>query len=220
MFKMKIIANRQLSQYNSDDKNINISKHIFLKKLFEKIYSGNFSTINNESIDIKKNGKTRRIDFQIEDIILGNKYNVYFDYSPRELRLQLRTYVVDREIIPGDIITICVSEDKGNCIIKIKSKSIYKYVLERKTVTDPRYRVFIDLPENDNNAGITVTNKTEEYLKKFNIYKTSKKIPFGKEDKIVMFNGYYFEKCNTKYIGVPYQENLKIDFFNEIEEIL
>jgi hypothetical protein len=219
---IKVIANRQLTQYNSDDKNINVTKYNFMQELFENVYSNSDITLNNETVEITQNGDTRRIDFLIEDIILNKKYAVYFARSSRELRLQLRTYVVDREIIPGDVVTLYVEyeEDKNNVSLKIKSETIYKYVLERKTVNDSRYRVFIDLPENTNNAGITVTENTEEFLKKFNIEKTENQIPFGKGDKVVMFTGYTFNNCNTKYIGVPYNINLEPDCFDEIEEIL
>lgn len=222
MITIKTIANRQLTQYNSDDKNINVTKYDFIKELFEKVYTNKTITVNKESVIIKQNGDTKRIDFKIEDIILNKKHEVYLAMSPRELRLQLRTYVVDREIIPGDIVTLYIEyeEKENNYNLKIKSETIYKYVLERKTVTDNRYRVFIDLPESANNAGITVTKNTEEYLKKFGVVKINEKIPFGKGEKIVMFDGYNFNNCNTKYIGIPYDFNLTPDCFNEIEEIL
>ncbi|MCT7642622.1 hypothetical protein [Aliarcobacter butzleri] len=220
MIVVRTIANRQLTQYNSDDKNINVTKYDFMQELFEEIYNNPSTTINNERVEVKQNGETRRIDFLIEDIILNKKYEVYFARSPRELRLQLRTYVVDREIIPGDIVTLYVEYEHNNYNLKIKSETIYKYVLERKTVEDNRYRVFIDKPENTNNAGITVTENTKDYLNKFGIKKTDEQIPFGKGEKVVMFDGYKFSNCNTKYIGVPYDFGLEVDCFDEIEEIL
>jgi hypothetical protein len=217
---VKTIANRQLTQYNSDDKNINVTKYDFIQELFEEVYNNPSITINNELVEIKQNGDTRRINFLIEDIILNKRYEVYFARSPRELRLQLRTYVVDREIIPGDIVTLYLEYNHNNYNFKIKSETIYKYVLERKSVTDNRYRVITDLPESTNNAGITVTENTEEYLKKFDVVRINEKIPFGKGEKIVMFDGYNFNNCNTKYIGIPYNFNLTPDCFDEIEEIL
>lgn len=213
---LKFLANRQLAQYNSDDRNINVSSKEILQNLFQNILDKNILTINNQPINIKERGETKRIDFQIKDSLLNELFPAYFARSPRELRLQLLEYVEQRKIIPGDIIFLYVEIINTNCNIQIKSDTLYKYVLERKSKQDVRYRVMIEYPEGTRNAQITTTDTTPEYLSFFNINVLNEVIEWG----LTNFTAYRKEGYSGKYIGVPYNKSLTVDYFENIEEIL
>lgn len=216
MVTLKVIGNRQLAQYNSDDRNINVSNKRMFPDIFKDILSHVITTINNEPITIDVHGDTTTVDFTIIDKLLDKSYSSYFAKNPRELRLQLLEYVEDRKIIPGDIITIYIERSNSNCNIEIKSDSFYRYVLERKSQKDIRYRVFTEFPRGTNNAGITVSEYTDEYLDSFNIEKLDETVAFGSTE----FTAYSLEGCTSKYIGVPHDKNLELNCFDDIEEIL
>lgn len=213
---LKFLANRQLAQYNSDDRNINISSKEIFQNIFQNILDNNILTINNQPIEIRNRGATNRIDFKIEDLVLNKLFIAYFARSPRELRLQLLEYVEERKIIPGDIIILYIETIGTNCNIRIKSDSLYKYVLERKSQRDVRYRIVIEYPDGTRNAQITTTNTTTDYLSFFNINVLDEVIEWG----LTNFTAYHKEDCASKYIGVPYDKSLLVDYFDNIEEIL
>lgn len=217
MYIYKVLANRQLAQYNSDDKNINVSsekKYIF-QTVIQNILDKKITSINHKELKIARNGETQAIAFTIEDIVLKESFSAYFAKSPRELRLQLKMYVENRKIIPGDVITIYIEVNEPNCNIKIKSDSMYRYVLERKSKTTAKYRIMTEFPESKNNAGITVSKYTNNYLKSFKIDKLEESIAFGKTD----FTAYSLDGIDTKYICVPHDKNLELNCFETIDGI-
>jgi len=216
MIIFKVVANRQLAQYNSDDRNINVSSRNICQDIFQNILDDKITTINNEDVHVDTHGATKTINFNIKDKLLNKYFASYFSKSPRELRLQLLEYVEKRKIIPGDIITIYIEINNTNCDIQIKSDSIYRYVLERKSQRNIKYRIFIEFPNGTNNAGITDSKYTDEYLKLFNIEKLDEPIGFGSTE----FTAYILSGCTSKYIGVPHNKNLKINSFDNIEEII
>ena len=213
---LKILANRQLAQYNSDDRNINVSSKEVFQNIFQNIVDKNILTINSQPISLTEHGATQRIDFQIQDLLLNELFPSYFAHSPRELRLQLLEYVEKRKIIPGDIIILYIEVVNTNCNIQIKSDSLYKYVLERKSKQDTRYRVMIEYPEGTRNAQITTTEFTTEYLSFFGIDNLEEEIEWG----LTNFTAYTRKDCTSKYIGVPYNKQLLVDYFDDIEEML
>ena len=210
------MANRQLSQYNSDDRNINISSKEIFQEIFQYIIDKNITSINNQKISIKVRGATNRIDFLIKDLLLKKTFTAYLARSPRELRLQLLDYVEDRKIIPGDVITLFVEVIGSNCNIQIKSESLYLYVLERKSLSDRRYRVLIEHPDGIRNAQITTSDDTDSYLAFFNIIKSNEDINWGSTS----FSAYIASSAKFKYIGVPYNKSLQLDYFDDIEDVL
>ena len=191
---LKILANRQLAQYNSDDRNINVSSKKVFQNIFQNILDKNILTINSQPISLIEHGATQRIDFQIQDLLLDELFPSYFARSPRELRLQLLEYVEKRKIIPGDIILLYIEITNTNCNIQIKSDSLYKYVLERKSKQDIRYRVMIEYPEGTRNAQITTTDSTMEYLSSFGINNLEEEIEWG----LASFTAYTKTDCNSK----------------------
>ncbi|EIF51379.1 hypothetical protein [Sulfurovum sp. AR] len=143
---------------------------------------------------------------------------LFFAKGSRELRYQLTKYVQLEQIIPGDIISIFIVEDGSNYNISIKSESIYKYILERKSRSDNRYRLMIEHPNSSNNAGIVPNEFTDVYLSKFGIDKLDETITFGKSS--TQFTLYSLENCNKTFIGVPYDTTLECDCFDKAEEII
>ncbi|RXI45767.1 hypothetical protein CRU99_03465 [Malaciobacter mytili] len=216
MITYKILANRQLTEYSGSDKYINVSSIDILNEVFDDIQSGKITTINSKNLKVEVKGKTTNIHFLTKDVILDTEYKTFFAKGSRELRYQLTNYVHDRHVIPGDIITILIEKDDTNCDIKIKSESIYKYVLERKSKGDNRYRLMIEHPTGTNNAGVTSNEFTNEYLSKFGIKKLDETATFGKS--ITEFTLYSLDGCDKNYIGVPYM-NFECDCFDNAEEI-
>lgn len=218
MIVFKILANRQLCEYSGSDKYINISKNETFQQVFTDILSSKISTINNKPICNEIKGKTTNLHFEITDIILNKSYKVFFANGTRELRLQLTKYVDSRKVIPGDIITLIIKISETNCNIHIKSESLYRYVLERKSKQIDKYRIFTEYPQGTNNAGITVSKYTDSHLQNFNVLNQNEVMRFGKSE--TEFSTYNLSECTSDYIGVPHNKNLEVDSFNDIEEII
>lgn len=212
----KILANRQLTEYSGSDKYINVSSIDIFSEIFDDIQSGKITTINSKDLKVEIKGKTTNIHFFTKDVILDNEYKTFLAKGSRELRYQLTNYVHERHVVPGDIITIAIEKNGTNCDVKIKSESIYKYVLERKSKSDVRYRLMIEHPNGSNNAGVTPNEFTNEYLSKFGIKKLDETTTFGKSS--TKFTLYSLDGCNKEYIGVPYM-NFECDCFDNVEEI-
>jgi hypothetical protein len=214
----KILANRQLAEYSGSDKYINISKNTTFQNIFTSILNSDIKSINNKSIRQENKGQTKNLHFEIEDIILKKSYNVFFAKGSRELRLQLTKYVDSRKIIPGDLITVIIDINNQNCNIKIKSESLYRYMLERKSKKEDMYRIFTEYPQGQNNAGVTTSTYTSDYLKNFNIKNLNMLSRFGKSE--IKFTTYSSKGCKLDYIGIPHNKDLQIDCFNDIKDIV
>ena len=214
----KILANRQLAEYSGSDKYINISKNTTFQNIFTSILNSDIKSINNKSIRQENKGQTNNLHFEIEDIILKKSYNVFLAKGSRELRLQLTKYVDYRKIIPGDLITVIIDINNQNCNIKIKSESLYRYVLERKSKKEDMYRIFTEYPQGQNNAGVTTSTYTSDYLKNLNIENLNMLSRFGKSE--IEFTTYNSKGCKLDYIGIPHNKDLQIDCFNDIKDIV
>jgi hypothetical protein len=218
MYIFKTLANRQLTEYSGSDKYINVSSEDIFNNIFNNVLNGTILTINNKDIRQELKGSTTNIHFVTYDKILNKTHNTFLAKGTRELRYQLTRYIDSEKIIPGDIISIFIDYQETNCDIQIKSESLYKYVLERKSQSDHRYRLLIEQPNGSNNAGIIPLGSTNDFLSKFGIEKLDETTTFGRSQ--TQFTLYSFENCNKHFIGIPYDINLECDCFDNIEEIL
>ncbi|MDX4062194.1 hypothetical protein Q6A90_07405 [Aliarcobacter skirrowii] len=218
MIIFKTVANRQLCEYSGSDKYINVTSEEIFNKIFDGILDGSITSINSTTVNVEAKGKTTNIHFTTVDKILNKEYDTFFAKGTRELRYQLTKYVHLEKIIPGDIISIFITENGSNYDISIKSESIYKYILERKSRADNRYRIMTEHPNGSNNAGIAPDEYTNEYLSKFGIKKLEETITFGKSP--TEFTLYSSDNCNKTFIGVPYNTTLECDCFDKTEEII
>lgn len=218
MIIYKTLANRQLCEYSGSDKYINVSAVEIFNQIFNDSQSGIINTINNEPIRFTTKGATTNLHFITKDKILNKNYNTFFARGERELRYQLTRYVDDEKTIPGDLVIIYIDIIGSNCNINVEISSIYKYVLERKSRPDNRYRILIEYPQGTNNAQITTSQNTAAYLARFNIVVLPNSVTFGKSS--TLFSTYMLNDCTADFIGVPYNINLECDYFNTIEEII
>jgi len=216
--KYRILANRQLTGYAGGDKYINVSKNTECQTVFTSLISREITTINGQSITIEQKGGTTNIHFKIQDKLLNTQYDAFFALGTRELRLQLTNYINTEKIIPGDIMTIMCEQIDTDYKIYIKSERLYQYVLEKKSQHINKYRILIQYPKETANCGVTTSDNTEGYLSLFSIRKINETLTFGKDP--ANFDVYISENCEKKYIGVPFNTDLEIDCFNNIEEII
>ncbi|AXX86515.1 hypothetical protein AMRN_0761 [Malaciobacter marinus] len=201
-YEYKIIATRQLTGYAGKDKYINVYRFPIFKEFY----------------DLKKTHSYDTVKIEIVDYILGSfEVDLKQQHKQPEFWLKnLGKYIIRTNMQPGDIVTLTILIDgSNNYSFFIKSDRYFKYLLERHNTEINKYRLLIENP--NKNTSESITNNTENFLYKFDVYKSDSELKFSNEVKD--FTVWEYNGNGGKYLGIPFHID-KVEEFNELEEIL
>ncbi|EAJ6151353.1 two component transcriptional regulator [Campylobacter lari] len=203
-----IIATRQLTGYSGSDLYINLSSIDTIEKLFSKVSNSTAFTINDKKTSY--DSRNRIAYFEIFDPILEKYFQVHIkDNRHRDgLWFRLTNYIKYQKITPGQFLVLSLNINKCNAEISIYSLEFYRYILQKHE----KYYVLMSEINSNENYDIVAEN----YLANFNILRTDTFINKWHGSFIT----YKADSYSKKYIGIPYDINLKCDEFNEIGDII
>lgn len=201
-YEYKIIATRQLTGYAGKDKYINVYRFPIFKKFY----------------DLKKTNTYDTVKIKIIDYILGD-FEVDLKQQLKQAEFWLKNlgeYITITNMQPGDIVTLTILVDESNnYFFYIKSDRYFRYLLEKHNTEINKYRLLIENP--NKNTSESITNNTESFLNKFNIYRNDSQLKFSNEVKD--FTVWEYNGNSKKYIGIPFNID-KVEEFDELEEII
>lgn len=201
-YEYNIIATRQLTGYAGKDKYINVYRFPIFKKFY----------------DLKKTHTQDTVKIKIIDYILGG-FEVDLKQQQKQPEFWLKNlgeYIIKTNMQPGDIVTLTILVDESNNYsFYIKSNRYFKYLLEKHNTEINKYRLLIENPNKDTTESIT--NNTEIFLNKFDVYKRDYLLKFSNEVK--EFTVWEYNGNGKKYIGVPFHID-RVEEFDELEEII
>lgn len=201
-YEYKIIATRQLTGYAGKDKYINVYRFPIFKEFY----------------DLKKTHSRDTVKIEILDQILGSfEVDLKQQHKQPEFWLKnLGKYITRTNMQPGDLVTLTIFVDElDNYSFFIKSDRYFRYLLERHNSEVNKYRLLIENPNKSTSE--CITNNTEIFLTKFNVFRSETELKFSNEVKD--FTVWEYNGNGKKYIGIPFHID-KVEEFDELEEIL
>lgn len=208
MYHHKIIADRKMCGYSGTDCYIDLKNVNNFKDIWSQINIDTITTINSEPI-VKDAGLFK---FNLIDNFTKKKYESNIADLGKSIRFRITNYSKDINLTPSNILYITMDINGSNCNLGIKLENLYKYILKKVPRTDDKYY----LVEEHEREETIVTFET--YLNEFELSLVGTSLPIGKSQ--LTYEMYTLNDCRKKYIGIPFDTNLEVDCFNEIEEIL
>jgi len=196
-----------MSKCTGNDPYIELKNVDDFKDIWTNIDNNSIKKINNFGINKRGN----KFEFYLLDNLTKKRYLSNISKLTNGIRFRIGDYCDAVGLFPDQILHIRFSVEGTDCFLSIQVENYYRYIL--KKIPNSNY-----YNEQENCEKMNVSQYRETFLNQFSITDVGESEPIGKS--ALKYRKFNVEDCTKKYIGVPYATNLKLDYFNNIEEIL